>query len=111
MARPRQSIVRDRLVEIVYFLGKDYAYNIANIYNSIFPKKTQRLIYYHLNFGTKMGLFKVEEDKEYKGSYSWGNSVRRVYYSLGESAKPKADKKIKEAIEKLKNRDKSKREK
>lgn len=100
--RPRKSIVRERIIEILYFLKKAYAYDLAKIYNSIFEKKTKRVIYYHLSVGEKMNLFSIKEDHEFEGSYSWGNSVRRVYYALGEAATPKMDDYVRQKLKEKK---------
>ncbi len=94
------SIIRDRLVEILFFLKKSHGYELAKIYNAIFPKVSQRVIYYHLTRGVKDQIFEAI-DEDVKGNYSWGNSARVVYYMLGKNAQPNGDLKIKKALERL----------
>ncbi len=95
------SIIRNRLVELLYFLKKSHGYELAKIYNLIFPKVSQRVIYYHLNRGVKEGIFEAI-DEDVKGNYSWGNSARVVFYVLGKNAQPKADLNVKKALKHLK---------
>ncbi len=92
------SVVRDNLVEMLFVLKKAYGYELAVLYNQIFPSVTQRLIYYHLNRGTKMKVFNVAEIKKEAGNYSWGQSVEKVYYELGDGAMPKASERVIEAL-------------
>lgn len=86
--RPLRSEIRQNIVEILFFLGEGYAYDIYKIYSDIFPKITMRSIYYHLRKGADIGLFKVKEVRKEVGNYSWGQQVEKVYYCLGDVAKP-----------------------
>lgn len=98
--RPANSQVRQNIVEILYFAGSGHGYEISRKYIKVFPKVTMRLIYYHLNKGTEMGVFSVEKVKRETGDFSWGSTAEKVYYKLGPNAKPKADFRVKQMLEK-----------
>ena len=100
--RPVQSDIRQRIVEILYFAGKAYGYEIHKIYCQIFPKCTREVIYYHLKKGVTLGEFEIKEIKQEKGLYSWGGIVEKKYYKVGPNAKPAADPKVKEYFDQLK---------
>lgn len=99
--RPVASQIRQNIVEILHYLGKGYGYDIYKVYISLFPKVTLRSIYYHLKKGEQLKEFNIYQVKEEKGDYSWGNSVEKIYYALGENAKPSNLKKVGEFVEKL----------
>jgi len=101
--RPIRSAVRENIIEILYFLGKAYGYEIYKVYKVLFPKVTLRLIYYHLKKGIDLEEFKVEKVEKEKGDYSWGGTAEKTYYALGPKAKPKMDKRVKEYIDKIKS--------
>ncbi len=101
--RPPKSIVRKNLIDILFVLKKSYGYELAIIYNKLFPKVTQRLIYYHLNRGAKTGEFKIQSIKEEKGNYSWGSKAEKKYYLLGPKAIPNPTKGLLEELRKIKN--------
>jgi hypothetical protein len=86
--RPIKSVVRDRLIELLFVSGSITAYDAYKHYISIFGKTSQRNIYYQLQKGKDMNIFEVEE-KDEKGNYSWGDSARKMYYKLSKSAEPK----------------------
>jgi len=92
--RPTKSVIRQNIIEILHYLGKGYGYDIAKIYNNIFPKVTQRSIYYHLHKGISTGEIEIEEIKEEEGDYSWGKVVEKIYYSLGKEATPKGEERV-----------------
>ena len=100
--RPVESAIRQRIVEILYFLKEGYGYEISKIYMAVYPKVTMRSIYYHLNRGVSLGEFKVNRIKAEKGNYSWGPEAQKKYYALGSNAKPKMDKRVKEYLDKKK---------
>ena len=100
--RPPKSIIRQNIVEILYFLGQGYAYEIAKIYMEIFPIVTQRSIYYHLKKGVATQEFVVKEIKKEKGDYSWGPEAEKIYYGLGPGAAPQMSSKVKEYFDKKK---------
>ncbi len=97
--RPIGSEIRNNIIEILAAKGKAYGYGLYKTYIRIFPKVTMRSIYYHLQKGIKLGEIKVAEIRKEKGDYSWGSEVEKVYYGLGDKAKPKGDKRVKEFIE------------
>ncbi len=84
--RPIGSPIRQNIVEIMYFLGEGYAYDVYKHYVSIFPKVTMRSIYYHLKKGTEIGEFVVKSVRAEKGDYSWGDRAEKIYYALGPQA-------------------------
>ena len=86
--RPVRSAIRQNVVEILYYMKKGYGYEIFKAYIDLFPAVTMRSIYYHLNKGTEIGEFKVAEIRSEKGNFSWGDTVKKTYYALGDSAKP-----------------------
>jgi len=108
--RPIKSDIRQKMVDIVYFLGKAYGYEIYKIHKALFPRVTLRVIYYHLKKGVALGEFKVENIEKSTGEYSWGGEAEKTYYSVGPNAKPSMDPRVKEYIDKQKE-EKQKEEK
>ena len=104
--RPIESAIRQRIIEILYFLKESYGYDIYKVYDAVFPKATMRSIYYHLKKGVELGEFKVKKIKSEKGNYSWGGEAKKIYYALGPNAKPKIEKRVKEHLDKLKKKSK-----
>ncbi len=100
--RPIKSQIRQNMVEILYYLGEGYGYQIAKMYNEIFPKATQRSIYYNLRKGLLTKEMEVHKIKEEKGEFSWGNVVEKTYYTLGKNAEPKGEKRVKEYLDRWK---------
>ena len=100
--RPVNSIIRQNVSEILFFLGKGYGYNIYKAYVVIFPRVTLRSIYYHLKKGIELGEFEIERIEKEKGDYSWGEMVEKIYYKLGVNNKAKGDTRVKKYFETLK---------
>ncbi len=100
--RPVKSQIRQNVVEILSCLKKGYGYQISKIYNEVFPQVTQRSIYYHLRKGVLTKEIEVNNIEQEKGNFSWGPTVEKTYYSLGKSAEPKGNAKVKEFLNKLK---------
>jgi hypothetical protein len=98
--RPVKSDIRQNLIEILFIKGKAFGYELAKDYNKIFPKCTARVIYYHLRKGEQLGEFRVHKVIMEEGNFSWGSSVERIYYELGNKATPKLNDRIKEFYEK-----------
>jgi len=98
--RPTYSKIRQNIVEILYHLKKGYGYELFKTYREIFPPATMRVIYYHLKKGSALGEFKINKVIKEDGDFSWGNTVEKVYYELGEKAKPTMDLKVKEHFDK-----------
>src|SRR3989344_7851625 len=86
--RPNKSKIRQNMVEILHHIHKATGYDIYKHYAVLFGKVTLRSIYYHLKKGTALGEFHLEEIREEKGDYSWGNVTEKLYYELGPNAKP-----------------------
>jgi len=100
--RPVFSDVRQNIIDILYFMKKGYGYDIYKHYIKLFPKCTQRLIYYHLKKGISTGEIEIEEIKQEEGNYSWGKTVEKTYYKLGKNANPNMNKRVKTYFEKIK---------
>ena len=94
--RPIGSSIRQNLIEILYFRGKAYGYDLYKDYCALFPAVTLRVIYYHLKKGVALNEFKLETIKLEKGDYSWGGMAEKKYYKLGAKANPKMDKRVKD---------------
>ena len=94
------SLIRDQLVELIYYLGKGYGYELYKLYTKVWGAVTLRSIYYHLNKGSELEIFKINEIEEVNGNYSWGLKAKRIIYSLGPNAHPKGDIKIKQKLSK-----------
>lgn len=102
------SLIRDRLVELLYYLGYGYGYDLYKYYVEIWGKVTLRSIYYHLKKGTELEIFKVAEIEKVKGDYSWGMQASRIIYGLGPLAEPQGSKKVANKIRELTEKKKSK---
>ncbi len=104
--RPIGSMIRQNIVEILYYLGEGYAYDIYKVYSEVFPKVSMRSVYYHLRKGSDIGEFLVKDVKIEDGDYSWGNKAEKVYYSLGPKAIAKGNQLVEDVI-KRKNAEKA----
>jgi hypothetical protein len=91
--RPSKSIVRDRLVEMLFVAGKLTAYDAHKHYLKLFGAVSQRNIYYQLQRGEAQGIFKKELVEE-TGHYTWGTTAQKIYYSLTPLAQPHINKDI-----------------
>lgn len=100
--RPAKSQVRQNLLEVLYYLESGYGYDLYKVYSAIFPKVTMRLIYYHLQKGVSLGEIKMNKVVKEKGNYSWGENVEKIYYELGENARPLGNSRVKEVVDGLK---------
>jgi hypothetical protein len=96
--RPAKSQIRQNVVEILHYLGEGYGYQLAKLYNEIFPEVTMRSIYYHLRKGTETKEILLHKIKREEGEFSWGPTVEKIYYTLGEKANPKGDIRVKDYI-------------
>ena len=101
--RPVKSQIRQNIIEILFYMKKAYGYQIAKVYNEIFPEVSQRSIYYHLKKGLTTEEIVAEEIKEEKGNFSWGTKVEKIYYTLGKHAEIKGDSQVKEYFRSFKN--------
>ncbi|NQU97852.1 hypothetical protein HQ533_00130 [Candidatus Woesearchaeota archaeon] len=102
--RPIKSEIRQNIVDILHFMGKGYGYQIHKEYLELFPKVTQRVVYYHLKKGVSIGEFVIKKISKEKGDYSWGETAEKIYYALGKDASPRALAKIKKYFEKKKSK-------
>jgi len=94
--RPPKSEIRQNIIEILYFMKQGTGYDIFKVYCKVFPDVTLRSIYYNMRKGVSLGEFKVAKIAQEKGNFSWGKDVEKIYYELGEQAKPKLDVRVKE---------------
>ncbi len=85
--RPEKSTIRQNIVNILYVLGEGTGYDIYKVYVKFFGKVTLRSIYYNLHKGVLLDLFSLKEVKKEHGSFSWGSTVEKIYYSVGKKAK------------------------
>jgi len=99
--RKPYSIVRKRIIDILFLLGKAYGYEIYKIYNHVFPKVSQRLIYYHLRKGAALGEIKINKITKESGNFSWGDSAEKIYYEIGENANPRINLCVKKYLKKI----------
>lgn len=98
--RPLKSPIRQNIIEILYYLHKGYGYQISKLYQELFPKVTQRVIYYHLRKGIQTKEIEVHGIQKEEGNYSWGSTAEKIYYALGKNAQPKGDTRVKEFLAK-----------
>ena len=96
--RPVKSKIRQNIIEILFHLKRGYGYEIYKSYVKVYPRVTLRSIYYHLKKGIDLGEFQINKIEKEKGNYSWGAEVEKIYYSLGENAKPIGDDRVRESI-------------
>lgn len=101
--RPVRSMIRQRIVEILYFLQQAYGYEIYKVYKAVYPLVTLRSIYYHLQKGVSTGEFRIKTIQQTEGNYSWGSQAEKIIYELGPQAKPTVDGSVKEYLEQRKN--------
>lgn len=100
--RPLNSPIRENIAEILSNLGSAHGYEIYKYYSQIFPKATQRSIYYQLRRGVALEEFKVSRVKIEEGTFSWGTQAEKTYFSLGIKATPKGLLRAKQIIDKIK---------
>ncbi|MFP4118654.1 MAG: hypothetical protein ACLFTH_01210 [Candidatus Woesearchaeota archaeon] len=101
--RPRYSLVRERLKQLLYLLGPTTAYDAHKHYRELFAKTTRRNIYYQLSKGVDTGVFQIDKVEEEQGDYSWGSSSRKVYYRLAPKTTVTIEDRVKEYTDKLNN--------
>ncbi|MBI2152070.1 hypothetical protein HYU21_05055 [Candidatus Woesearchaeota archaeon] len=89
--RPIRSPIRQNIIELLFQLNQSYGYKLSKMYNEIFPKVTQRSIYYHLRKGLQTKEIKINRIEQETGNFSWGSEVEKKIYSLGPQAQPKGE--------------------
>ena len=102
--RPIKSSIRDNLAELLFFLGPCYGYDLYKQYKKACGQVSLRSIYHHLKKGQELGIFEPSSVEKKRGNFSWGSVVERRLFSLTKKARPKGDLKIKNALEKAKNK-------
>ncbi len=107
MPRKPGSPIRENIKKILFTIAELDGYRLYKIYISVFPQVTQRSIYYNLKKGVEIGEFKISRIEHLSGNFSWGNSSRKVFYSLVQFPRTnpplKERKKIKLAYKKVTN--------
>jgi hypothetical protein len=98
--RPYGSVVRQNIVEILFFYEQLHGYEIYKIYSALFPKITLRLVYYHLKKGVLLGELKVAKIDRKQGKYSWGGTSENIIYSLDKDARPLGEERVRAYKEK-----------
>ena len=96
------SLIRNNIIEILYFMKQGHGYSIYKVYRELYPKATMRSVYYNLHTGEKLGEFVIKGIESEKGNYSWGAQAEKVYYSLGPNAKPAGELRVKEYFDRVK---------
>lgn len=102
--RPVKSDIRQNVVDLLAYSGPAYGYGIYKHYVELFPKVTMRSIYYHLRKGLDTKEIKIDSVKREKGDYSWGSDAEKTYYTLGDKAQPRDQKRVKEYFSRLKKK-------
>ncbi len=100
--RPSYSLVRERLKQLLYFLGPLTAYDAHKHFVELFAKTSRRNVYYQLSKGEELGFFKVNKVEEEQGDYSWGSTSRKVYYELAAKMPVDVDERVREYAQKVK---------
>ncbi|OVE74703.1 hypothetical protein BVX95_01360 [archaeon D22] len=98
--RPKGSLIRQNIIEILYFMDEGYGYDIHKIYKDIFGAVAQKSIYYNLNKGLTTEEFLLKEVKKETGDYSWGSTVEKHIYVLGPNAKAQVNSLVKDYFDK-----------
>jgi hypothetical protein len=98
--RPPVSQIRTNIIELLAVLGEGYGYQLSQIYNQVFPACTMRSVHYHLKKGLATKEFKVARVAKEEGEFSWGQHTDKIYYALGDNAKPTMDKRVAEFLSK-----------
>lgn len=80
MSRTKNSIVRQRILGLLFHLGSSYGYNIYKNYIKVFGETTMRNIYYHIKSLLRDKLINIKELKKIEGEFTWGSVSERVYY-------------------------------
>ncbi|PIO05334.1 hypothetical protein COT47_05285 [Candidatus Woesearchaeota archaeon CG08_land_8_20_14_0_20_43_7] len=92
--RPHGSNIRQNMINLLFYMQAAHGYELYKVYSSIFPRVSQRVIYYHLKRGVQLDEFQVEKIQSESGNFSWGNQAEKIYYSLGPSANPRENERI-----------------
>ena len=107
MPRKPGSPIRENIKKILLTIKELDGYHLYKLYISVFPQVTQRSIYYNLRKGAELGEFKISRVEKISGNFSWGDSSRKVFYSLVRlpeiNITSKEKQSIQEAYEKIKN--------
>ena len=97
--RPVKSEIRQNMIEVLFYLGRASGYDIYKVYKAVYPQVTLRSMYHHLKKGVTLGEFKLEKVEKEEGDYSWGSQVEKIYYTLGQKARPVHDMRVKDYLD------------
>lgn len=97
--RPAGSSIRQNIVELLFYLPKGYGYQISKLYNRLFPQVSQRSIYYHLRKGVLTQELIIHAIEQEQGDFSWGKTAEKIYYTLGSTAAPRGNERVKKFLE------------
>jgi len=97
--RPVGSNIRQHVVDILYYLGEGYGYQVHKIYRQAYGDCTREVIYYHLKKGISTGEIIESRIKKEEGDFSWGTVVEKIYYKLGPQANPTMDENAHAAVD------------
>jgi len=89
--RKPKSEIRENIVELLYFFGEGYGYDLYKKYVKAYGKVSMRSVYYHLRKGIELGTFRIKTIESVAGNYSWGPKAQRVVFALGAQAEPKGN--------------------
>lgn len=103
--RTAGSVIRDNLIEILYYLKEGYAYELYRAYKKVFGPVNIRSVYYNLSKGKDLGVFEIKEIKKVEGDFSWGSTAERIIYKLSSSANPKGEEVVKNALKEFVRRE------
>ena len=54
------SVIRDNIIEILYFMEKSHAYELAKTYKKVFGPISIRSVYYNLKKGLELNVFEEQ---------------------------------------------------
>lgn len=74
-----KSLVRERILQILYYVGYSYPYEIYKIYKSLYGKVCLRNVYYNIRKGIEAGDIKVLKVETVDGNFTWGDKTKRIY--------------------------------
>lgn len=99
-------MIRQRIVDILYFLGEGYGYLLHKLYKEAYGECTREVVYYHLRKGIALGEIEQAGIKREEGNYSWGKTVEKIYYRVGPNANPTMDDAARDVVNTFKGKQK-----
>ncbi|MFH1650206.1 MAG: hypothetical protein ABIA93_06670 [Candidatus Woesearchaeota archaeon] len=96
--RPKGSRIRQNIVNLLAVLGESHGYILWKAYKAVYGEVSQRSIYYQLKEGIGTGELKVSRIVKEQGDFTWGSTVEKTMYGLGQSANPQISKELKDSL-------------